>query len=31
MQKNKNLTVFEAMAADAVSYADALLEELEKK
>lgn len=30
MQKNENLTVFEAVAADAVSYADALLEELEK-
>lgn len=28
---NNNITVFEAMAADAVSYADALLEELEKK
>lgn len=27
---NNNITVFEAMAADAVSYADALLEELEK-
>lgn len=31
MQKNENLTVFEAMAADAVSYADALIEELDKK
>lgn len=30
MQKNENLTVFEAAAADAVLYADALLEELEK-
>lgn len=30
MQKNENLTVFEAVAADAVLYADALLEELEK-
>ena len=30
MQKNENLPVFEAVAADAVSYADALLEELEK-
>lgn len=28
---SSNITVFEAMAADAVSYADALLEELEKK
>ena len=28
---NNNITVFEAMAADAVSYADALLEELDKK
>ena len=28
---SNNITVFEAMAADAVSYADALLEELEKK
>ena len=28
---NNNITVYEAMAADAVSYADALLEELEKK
>lgn len=27
---SNNITVFEAMAADAVSYADALLEELEK-
>lgn len=27
---SSNITVFEAMAADAVSYADALLEELEK-
>lgn len=27
---NNNITVYEAMAADAVSYADALLEELEK-
>lgn len=31
MQKNENLTVFEAVAADAVSYADALIEELDKK
>lgn len=28
---SSNITVFEAMAADAVLYADALLEELEKK
>lgn len=28
---SNNITVYEAMAADAVSYADALLEELEKK
>lgn len=28
---SSNITVFEAMAADAVSYADALLEELDKK
>lgn len=28
---SSNITVYEAMAADAVSYADALLEELEKK
>lgn len=28
---SNNITVFEAMATDAVSYADALLEELEKK
>lgn len=28
---SNNITVFEAMAADAVSYADALLEELDKK
>lgn len=28
---NNNITVYEAMAADAVSYADALLEELDKK
>lgn len=28
---NSNITVFEAMAADAVSYADAVLEELDKK
>lgn len=27
---SNNITVYEAMAADAVSYADALLEELEK-
>lgn len=26
-----NITVYEAMAADAVSYADALIEELDKK
>lgn len=31
MQKNENLTVFEAVAADAVSYADAVLEDLDKK
>lgn len=28
---NNNITVYEAMAADAVSYADALIEELDKK
>lgn len=28
---SNNITVFEAMAADAVSYADALIEELDKK
>ena len=28
---DKNLTLFEAVASDAVSYADALLAELEKK
>lgn len=31
MQKNENLPVFEAVAADAVSYADAVLEDLDKK
>lgn len=30
-RKNENLTVFEAVAADAVSYADAVLEDLDKK
>lgn len=28
---SNNITVFEAMAADAVSYADALIEKLDKK